>query len=50
VHDALLRYEATRKLRTYSIQQTSAENIWLKQPHDADWVYDYDAWTVPLAA
>lgn len=31
------------------IQQTSAQNIWLKEPHDPDWVYDYDAWPVPLA-
>ena len=31
------------------IQQTSAQNTWLKEPHDADWVYGYDAWTVPLA-
>lgn len=46
---ALLRYEATRKPRTSRIQRTSAQNTWLKEPHDADWVYGYDAWTVPLA-
>ena len=46
---ALGRYEATRKPRTSRIQQTSAQNTWLKEPHDADWVYGYDAWTVPLA-
>ena len=46
---ALGRYEATRKPRTSRIQQTSARNTWLKEPHDADWVYGYDAWTVPLA-
>ena len=46
---ALGRYEAARKPRTSCIQQTSAQNTWLKQPHDADWVYGYDAWTVPLA-
>jgi 6-hydroxynicotinate 3-monooxygenase len=46
---ALLRYEATRKPRTSRIQATSAQNTWLKEPHDADWVYGYDAWTVPLA-
>jgi 6-hydroxynicotinate 3-monooxygenase len=50
LHSALLRYEATRKERTSRIQLTSAENTWLKEPHDADWVYGYDAWTVPLAA
>lgn len=46
---ALLRYEATRKPRTSKIQMTSAQNTWLRHPHDADWVYGYDAWTVPLA-
>ncbi len=50
LHQALRRYEATRKPRTSRIQRTSARNTWLKQPHDADWVYGYDAWTVPLAA
>ena len=50
LHQALRRYEATRKPRTARIQQTSARNTWLGQPHDADWVYGYDAWTVPLAA
>jgi 6-hydroxynicotinate 3-monooxygenase len=50
LHDALCRYEATRKPRTSEIQRTSAQNTWLKEPHDADWVYGYDAWTVPLAA
>jgi salicylate hydroxylase/6-hydroxynicotinate 3-monooxygenase len=50
VHQALLRYEANRKPRTSRIQQTSAQNTWLKHPHDADWVYGYDAFNVPLAA
>jgi 6-hydroxynicotinate 3-monooxygenase len=49
IHDALIRYEATRKPRTSQIQQTSARNTWLRQPHDADWVYGYDPWTVALA-
>jgi salicylate hydroxylase/6-hydroxynicotinate 3-monooxygenase len=49
LHGALRRYEATRKPRTSRIQQTSARNTWLREPHDADWVYGYDAWTVPLA-
>jgi len=48
VHDALRRYEAARKPRTSRIQQTSAQNTWLREPHDADWVYGYDAWTTPL--
>ncbi|PPQ35284.1 FAD-dependent monooxygenase [Rhodopila globiformis] len=49
VHAALCRYQATRKPRTSRIQQTSAQNTWLREPHDADWVYGYDAWTVKLA-
>jgi salicylate hydroxylase/6-hydroxynicotinate 3-monooxygenase len=48
VATALRCYEATRLPRTSRIQTTSARNTWLKQPHDADWVYGYDAWTVPL--
>jgi 6-hydroxynicotinate 3-monooxygenase len=50
LHDALRRYEATRKPRTSRIQQTSAQNTWLREPQDADWVYGYDAWTEKLAA
>jgi 6-hydroxynicotinate 3-monooxygenase len=50
VADALRRYEASRKPRTSRIQLTSAQNTWLKHPHDADWVYSYDAWNEPLAA
>jgi 6-hydroxynicotinate 3-monooxygenase len=46
---ALRRYEATRRPRTSRIQRTSALNNWLREPHDADWVYGYNAWTVPLA-
>jgi 6-hydroxynicotinate 3-monooxygenase len=49
VHQALRRYEASRKPRTSRIQMTSAQNNWLRHPHDADWVYGYDAWTEPLA-
>ena len=47
--EALRRYVATRKPRTSRIQQTSAQNTWLKDPHDADWVYGYNAWTTRLA-
>ena len=32
------------------IQQTSRANTWLSGKTDTDWVYGYDAWTVPLAA
>ncbi|MGE0226857.1 MAG: FAD-dependent monooxygenase [Acetobacteraceae bacterium] len=47
---AFRRYEATRKPRTSEIQATSAQNTWLRGATNADWVYGYDAWTVPLAA
>ena len=47
---AFRRFEATRKQRTTRVQQTSRTNTWLKDKTDTDWVYAYDAWTVPLAA
>jgi 6-hydroxynicotinate 3-monooxygenase len=50
VADAFRRFEATRKERTTRVQNTSRANTWLKQKTDTDWVYSYDAWTVPLAA
>ena len=50
VADAFRRFEATRKARTTRVQETSRANRWLKEKTDADWVYAYDAWTVPLAA
>jgi 6-hydroxynicotinate 3-monooxygenase len=46
---AFRRFESTRKPRTSEIQQTSAQNTWLRGSTNADWVYGYDAWTVPLA-
>src|SRR5436190_7467969 len=50
VANSFRRFEATRKERTAPIQQTSRANTWLSGKTDADWVYGYDAWTVPLAA
>src|SRR5437899_1246949 len=50
IADAFRRFETTRKERTSRVQATSRANTWLKQKTDADWVYAYDAWTVPLAA
>jgi 6-hydroxynicotinate 3-monooxygenase len=47
---AFRRFETTRKPRTTRVQQTSRANTWLKGKTDTDWVYAYDAWTVPLAA
>jgi 6-hydroxynicotinate 3-monooxygenase len=49
IADAFLRFEATRQERTARVQQTSRTNTWLKEKTDTDWVYAYDAWTVPLA-
>ncbi|WP_249164116.1 FAD-dependent monooxygenase [Bradyrhizobium jicamae] len=50
VADAFRRFEATRKERTTRVQETSRANTWLRGRTNADWVYGYDAWTVPLAA
>jgi 6-hydroxynicotinate 3-monooxygenase len=50
VAHAFQRFEATRKERTTRVQRTSRTNTWLKDKTDTDWVYAYDAWTVPLAA
>ena len=50
VANAFRRFEATRRDRTARVQQTSRANTWLKERTDTDWVYGYDAWTVPLAA
>jgi salicylate hydroxylase/6-hydroxynicotinate 3-monooxygenase len=49
IADAFARFEATRRERTARVQQTSRTNTWLKERTDTDWVYAYDAWTVPLA-
>ncbi len=44
----LKRYEASRIERTSRVQIGSRGNTWLKESGDADWLYGYDAWTVPL--
>jgi len=49
VADALKRFEKTRLERTAAIQRTSARNTWMRGSTNADWVYGYDAWTIPLA-
>jgi len=48
ITDALRRYEVERKPRTAEIQRSSLANDWLKKGSNADWVYAYDAWSVPL--
>jgi salicylate hydroxylase len=45
---ALAAYEAARKPRTAEIQRNSLANDWLRDGGNADWVYGYDAWKVPL--
>ncbi|MFT3718223.1 FAD-dependent monooxygenase [Pseudorhodoferax sp.] len=47
---ALRAYENTRKERTAKIQIGSRGNQWMKTQGNADWVYGYDAWSVPLQA
>lgn len=47
---ALARYEAMRMERAGRIQLGSRGNEWLRAGGNADWVYGYDAWAVPLAA
>ena len=32
------------------MQLTSSQNTWMRLKTDTDWVYGYDAWTVPLAS
>jgi len=50
VANAFRRFEATRRERTTRVQETSRRNTWLREKTDTDWVYAYDAWSVPLAA
>ena len=49
VEVAFQRYEAHRKPRTAKIQAISSANTWLQRTEpDTDWLYGYDAWSVPL--
>jgi salicylate hydroxylase len=45
---ALARYEAARRDRTARVQRGSLANDWLKGQGNADWVYGYNAWSIPL--
>ncbi|RBY87359.1 FAD-dependent monooxygenase [Blastococcus sp. TF02A-26] len=45
---ALQAYEQARRGRTADVQIGSRGNDWLRTAGNADWVYGYDAWTVPL--
>ena len=46
---ALQRYQTARLERAAAIQRKPAQNTWLKNNTNAEWVYGYDAWTTPLA-
>ncbi|CAG9168996.1 FAD-dependent monooxygenase [Cupriavidus respiraculi] len=48
IEAALARYQRARQDRTARIQIGSRGNAWLKSGGNADWVYEYDAWQVPL--
>jgi len=45
---ALARYQAARIPRTAEVQRSSLANEWLKSQGNADWVYGYQAWSVPI--
>lgn len=45
---ALLTYEANRKPRTSAVQAGSSANTWMRNATDPNWLYGYDAWTVPM--
>lgn len=49
VPDRLHTYEEVRRERTARIQLKSLANDWLKSGGGAEWVYEYDAWHVPLS-
>jgi 6-hydroxynicotinate 3-monooxygenase len=45
---AFRRFERNRKDRTSRIQLGARQNVWMRTAPDTAWLYDYDAWTVPL--
>jgi salicylate hydroxylase/6-hydroxynicotinate 3-monooxygenase len=47
-NDAFARFERNRKDRTSRIQLGARQNVWMRTAPDASWLYDYDAWKVPL--
>ncbi|MGZ5881111.1 MAG: FAD-dependent monooxygenase [Xanthobacteraceae bacterium] len=50
IADAFRLYEATRKPRASMVQTGSSANTWMRNATNPDWLYGYDAWSVPLAA
>jgi salicylate hydroxylase/6-hydroxynicotinate 3-monooxygenase len=47
--DALKIYQNTRIARASKAQKISHGNTWLRRSEDSAWVYEYNAWKVPLA-
>jgi 6-hydroxynicotinate 3-monooxygenase len=45
---AFRRFERNRKERTSRIQLGARQNQWMRTAPDTAWLYEYDAWTVPL--
>ncbi|MNS88585.1 6-hydroxynicotinate 3-monooxygenase precursor [compost metagenome] len=45
---ALQAYQTARIERASQVQLGSRGNNWLREGGNADWVYAYDAWAVPL--
>ncbi|MDZ7911970.1 MAG: FAD-dependent monooxygenase [Rhodococcus sp. (in: high G+C Gram-positive bacteria)] len=48
IPSGLRAYQEARLERTAQIQRGSRSNQWLKAGGNADWVYGYDAWDVPI--
>jgi 6-hydroxynicotinate 3-monooxygenase len=46
--EAFRKFEHNRKERTSRIQLGARQNVWMRTAPDTAWLYDYDAWTVPL--
>jgi 6-hydroxynicotinate 3-monooxygenase len=49
LEEAFRVYEASRKPRTSAVQAGSSANTWMRNETNPDWLYGYDAWSVPLA-
>jgi salicylate hydroxylase/6-hydroxynicotinate 3-monooxygenase len=49
IESAFVQYEAHRKPRTSRIQAISSANTWMQGgDKNPEWLYGYDAWSVPL--
>ena len=48
IETALHTYEANRKPRASAVQAGSSANTWMRNATDPNWLYGYDAWTVPI--